>query len=867
MNIINTMPIRYLACLFLILSTVSIKLCADSIFPISTEGLSRQAPAENPPFIESSEPHQLLPFEFDADESPNQYSFGNPSDNETLYVELINRARLDTNAETQRLSSTNDPNILNAYSSFNVNLNLFSTQMSTLADGLPPLAINKILTDTARLHSQDQFDNIFQGHFSSSNPPAPFQSNGGTGDRATAMGFSWSSIRENVFSYSEHTLYGHAGFVVDWGYDAGGMQNPPGHREAIYTASESEIGIGIIEGTNSDGFDSVGPQIVTQIFANSFATTSYLTGVVYYDLDNDNFYDLGEGLGEIKVEVSDQTDFAISAASGAYVLPVNGIGSHTVTFLFPEDIALATAAFTIDTENVKQDLALSYIAPGMMGSNTPDVGKSNTYQITPIIAATSYKIEIISLREQADFIEGAESGASAISIQQSSGYDFIQSDVTSEGNYSFHFAHPGGASSEILEIDQDFIVGASSSVSFDRRLGWAASDQQARVEISNNNGLSWQILYSQNGTGDSGEAGFTTQAISLSSYQDQNIRIRFVYQFVSGSFFNQTWSGVGWYVDNIVISNIREVGEKQLIDNGLNTEFVFSPEKAQQYWLRAQPLNGQRVFPFGNYLVVNGRNNIENGLGIRAVIESEEKGEIEAVWSKGGEAQTARGDKVIWGHFYANPADVSWGSLGNPDLFVKIWFDISGRIDVNYFHVSVPRIKVSTWRVGQLAEPDQVGTTDMQRRYIRHYFNTDGSSGSDVTFEDGISPENYTLSPNPAGFSMPHSVNIGTQINTVEVGLLQGDWQLGGQALTVRGDEVVWGYFSANPGSVTWGNSNNPEIFVKIWYDVSGRIDVNYFHVSVPDIGVYSSHQNDVGYDQSGVTILQDRYTRHEFFR
>ncbi|MBE9546774.1 MAG: hypothetical protein IMF10_04650, partial [Proteobacteria bacterium] len=81
---------------------------------------------------------------------------------------------------------------------------------------------------------------------------------------------------------------------------------------------------------------------------------------------------------------------------------------------------------------------------------------------------------------------------------------------------------------------------------------------------------------------------------------------------------------------------------------------------------------------------------VTSDLWIRAVINTEEKGPIEAVWQKGGEDTTSRGDRVIWGHFYASPSDVTWGSQDNPDLFVKIWFDVSGRVDVNYFHVSVP---------------------------------------------------------------------------------------------------------------------------------------------------------------------------------
>ncbi|MEA3478947.1 MAG: hypothetical protein U9R60_12250 [Bacteroidota bacterium] len=54
---------------------------------------------------------------------------------------------------------------------------------------------------------------------------------------------------------------------------------------------------------------------------------------------------------------------------------------------------------------------------------------------------------------------------------------------------------------------------------------------------------------------------------------------------------------------------------------------------------------------------------------------------------------------------------------------------------------------------------------------------------------------------------------------------------------------------------------------MKIWFDASGRVDVNFFHVSVPDIEVYSDLPNDGDYDQKGTTILSDRYIRHEFQR
>ena len=131
---------------------------------------------------------------------------------------------------------------------------------------------------------------------------------------------------------------------------------------------------------------------------------------------------------------------------------------------------------------------------------------------------------------------------------------------------------------------------------------------------------------------------------------------------------------------------------------------------------------------------------VTQDLCIRAVIDSVEKGPIEAVWKKGGEESTSRGDRVIWGHFYANPSDVTWGSSNNPDLFVKIWFDVSGRIDVNYFHVSVPDIEVYS-DYPYDGTYDQQGTTTMNNRYIRHEYWSDGpstESGSSLTNSLGM---------------------------------------------------------------------------------------------------------------------------------
>jgi hypothetical protein len=252
-------------------------------------------------------------------------------------------------------------------------------------------------------------------------------------------------------------------------------------------------------------------------------------------------------------------------------------------------------------------------------------------------------------------------------------------------------------------------------------------------------------------------------------------------------------------------------------------------------------------------------------LWTRSVINTEEKGPIEAMWQKGGEDTTARGDRVIWGHFYASPSDVTWGSRNNPDLFVKIWFDAGGRLDVNFFHVSVPDIVVYS-DYAYDGRVDEHGTTSMSTRYIRQYYET-GQSNSDENSEDGLAMGGYTQTNNPSGYSTINDLRIGAIINTEEKGPIEAIWRLGGQDTTTRGDQVVWGHFYASPNDVTWGSANNPDLYVKIWFDASGRIDVNYFHVSVPDIEVYSDYPSDGTYDQTGTCIMADRYIRHEYQR
>lgn len=263
-------------------------------------------------------------------EPGDQYSIGDPSDEEQAFVELINRGRADASAEALRLANAANPDVVDAICFFGVNLGEMINQFDALPQSLPPLSIHSSLTEMARLHSQDMLDNVFQGHTSSDNPPAPYSPGDTLADRAAEFPYTASVLGENVFAYAKGVNYGHASFEIDWGYDAYGMQVPPEHRETIHDGAYREIGVGAIKGSNSTESATVGPMIVTQVLGSTPSPTPFITGVAYYDLNENGIYDAGEGLGGLTVSTEETAAWALTANSGGYSIPVGADGSNIV---------------------------------------------------------------------------------------------------------------------------------------------------------------------------------------------------------------------------------------------------------------------------------------------------------------------------------------------------------------------------------------------------------------------------------------------------------------------------------------------------------------------------------------------------------
>ncbi|HVJ46573.1 MAG TPA: CAP domain-containing protein, partial [Luteolibacter sp.] len=187
------------------------------------------------------------------------YDFGNPTADEQMYIELINRARNDPSGEGERLATTTDPDVRFARNYAKVNLTTLRNEFNALTPLMPPLVPNAKLMTIARQHSGWMRDNGIQSHTQSNNPGWVTYAN-----RLSSIGYTYNGAADNVYAYAKSPWHGHAGFEIDWRGDNsgldGGMQNPRGHRDNIHDLSPiyREIGVGVTYG----GINGVGPSQV-----------------------------------------------------------------------------------------------------------------------------------------------------------------------------------------------------------------------------------------------------------------------------------------------------------------------------------------------------------------------------------------------------------------------------------------------------------------------------------------------------------------------------------------------------------------------------------------------------------------------------
>jgi Ca2+-binding RTX toxin-like protein len=277
-----------------------------------------------------------------------------PSAQDQYMLELINRGRLDPEAEAD------------LYLNGDLNEGLDDGTISTAAK--QPLAFNLNLNAAAEGHSQWMLDNNTFSHTG--------EGGSSSGQRMENAGYSFTGAwgrGENIAwvgttgtpNFTAFVEANYENLFIDENYPG------RGHRVNLMNGNFQEIGLSSLQGGFTPNSTTYNAVMTTQDFAYSSNRGPFITGVAYTDAVTDNdFYTVGEGLQGITVTAVDTANNAntfttTTWSSGGYSLEVAAGATYTVSFSgdFDEDNQTDTVNYqvTVAAENVKQDLVTDSI--------------------------------------------------------------------------------------------------------------------------------------------------------------------------------------------------------------------------------------------------------------------------------------------------------------------------------------------------------------------------------------------------------------------------------------------------------------------------------------------------------------------------
>lgn len=246
---------------------------------------------------------------------------------EQYLIELINRARLDPMAEAAR---------------YGIGLN-DGVGTPITPDPKQVLAPNALLEAAAQAHSEWMLaTNDFDHQGAGGSDP---------GDRMEAAGYQFTGSwtwGENIAWRGTTGALNLETVIAEQHRD---LFLSAGHRENLMNAAFREIGVAQVEGPFLYQGVTYNSSMLTENFAKSGGAV-FVTGVVYRDLDDDDFYTIGEGAGGLTFSAGGGSDTSESA--GGYAVSVSPQSNLLVTV--SQGAASAQVRVDASSGNVKLDL-------------------------------------------------------------------------------------------------------------------------------------------------------------------------------------------------------------------------------------------------------------------------------------------------------------------------------------------------------------------------------------------------------------------------------------------------------------------------------------------------------------------------------
>jgi hypothetical protein len=270
------------------------------------------------------------------------------------------------------------------------------------------------------------------------------------------------------------------------------------------------------------------------------------------------------------------TVFPFSGTDTVYTITVNNVATTAGTKSFTYNVTLFDPATT----------AADYFPLAISGPSQPAVNASNAYNCTPTTNPNTTGYQWLTAQTaNGNLVDNAQNGATNFTVSPPPTYPIITNAPHGSGN-CFHLTHVNPAPI-VLQLNERVFPSSTTTLSFKSLLGYATSDETARVQISIDGGSTWQDIYAQAGSNGSGESSFTPHTFSLSGYAGKATLLRFDYDYTSGSYYPATDNYVGWCIENIVLTNAQQL--LNLTTNSTSsTNFSFIPTQPGNYVLQAR---------------------------------------------------------------------------------------------------------------------------------------------------------------------------------------------------------------------------------------------------------------------------------------
>ena len=132
------------------------------------------------------------------------------------------------------------------------------------------------------------------------------------------------------------------------------------------------------------------------------------------------------------------------------------------------------------------------------------------------------------------------------------------------------------------------------------------------------------------------------------------------------------------------------------------------------------------IDPATGSAVQDGGYSISSGLWSKAVLQVA-TGPVTLVWKEVGADTTPSGDRVVSGYFYADPSQFAYGSVYNPEVFVKVYIAQSGWCNMAFNHVTVDDVTISSAH-NYAGSAHQTATISTVSRLAEHQYSGVGIS-------------------------------------------------------------------------------------------------------------------------------------------